>query len=221
MAFGTKSAFSLAFEISPIILNGGIAKDIPGNSLPIAVFTEGLSIVNGLLSGGDNNPSTRFYPMAGTTLVQQDIGNYNFFNQVTAANAVIIKPNRIIMQMITPANTTNNKYTQKALTFAALKVALDSHNQAGGSYTILTETHIYTGCVMRSFVQSSNLSAENKQSQYSFLLEFEQPVLTTTELGQTLNNILAKFSSGTNAGGTIAWSGLRNAVGNGISNIFG
>lgn len=125
------NTFSLAFEISPIILNGGIAKNIPGNSLPIAVFTESLSIVNGVLSG-DVSASTKFHPMAGTTLIQQDIGNYNFFNQITAANAIISKPNRIIMQMVTPANTKGNKYTHKAITFGALKVALDTHNQAGG-----------------------------------------------------------------------------------------
>lgn len=217
---GNISAFSLAFEVSPIIFNGGIAKNVAGNALPIAVFTEGLSVANGLLDG-KISASTKFYPMAGTTLIQQDIGNYNFFNQITAANAVISKPNRIIMQMITPVNTTNNKYVKKSITFGALKVALDAHNQTGGSYTILTPSHIYTGCLMRSFTDSSTLSADNKQVQYTWLLEFEQPVLTTTELGQTLNNVLKKFSGQTDAGGNIAWSGLKNAVGNGISNIFG
>ncbi|WGM04289.1 hypothetical protein QE197_10890 [Arsenophonus nasoniae] len=215
-----QSTFSLAFEISPIILNGGIAKDIPGNSLPIAVFTEALSIVGGVLQG-NVSASTKFYPMAGTTLIQQDIGNYNFFNQITAANAVIKKPNRIIMQMITPVNTSGNKYTKKVLTFGALKSALDSHNQAGGSYTILTPAHIYTGCLMRNFVDSSTLSSENKQTQYSWMLEFEQPVLAYRELEQTLTNVLQKFQGELPSGGEIAWSGLKNAVSDGISNIFG
>lgn len=219
MALNIRNAFDVAFSLSPIVLTGGIAQDIPGNALPIAVFTEGLSIVNGELNGKING-STKFIPMAGTTLVQQDIANYNFFNQITAANAVIKKPNRVVMQMISPANTTTNKYARKAITFGSLKVALDTHNQSGGSYTVLTPSHIYTGCLMRSFVDSSTLSSDNAQAQHTWMLEFEQPVLTTTELGQTVNNILAKFGAQIPAS-NVAWSGLRNAVGNGVSNIFG
>ncbi len=54
-----------------------------------------MSIASGLLHGEIHTRSmAAFTPMAGTTLVQQDICNLNFYNQVTAANATVRKPNR-------------------------------------------------------------------------------------------------------------------------------
>ncbi|MCZ6443268.1 hypothetical protein O5268_15990 [Escherichia coli] len=132
-------AFKLAFEVSPILLVDGIASKIPGGVMPIAVLTEGLSITNGLLHGEIRTRSmAAFTPMAGTTLVQQDLCNLNFYNQVTAANATVRKPNRVVMQMIRPASTEDGGYTTKGMTFTALKMALDMHNQYGGCYTVLT-----------------------------------------------------------------------------------
>lgn len=141
-------AFKLAFEVSPILLVDGIAADIPGGVMPIAVLTEGLSIANGLLHGEISNRSmAAFTPMAGTTLVQQDISNLNFYNQVTAANSVVRKPNRIVMQMVRPASTQDGGYSTKGMTFTALKMALDMHNQSGGCYTVMTPSFIYTRCL--------------------------------------------------------------------------
>lgn len=62
---------------------------------------------------------------------------------------------------------------------------------------------------MRNFVDSSTLSSENKQTQYSWMLEFEQPVLAYRELEQTLTNVLQKFQGELPSGGEIAWSGLK------------
>ncbi|MFL3310094.1 hypothetical protein [Enterobacter asburiae] len=111
-------AFRLAFEISPILLVDGIAASIPGGTMPIAVLTEGVSIVDGLLHGEIADQSTAFTPMAGTTLVQQDIGTLNFYNMVTAANSVVNRPNRVIMQMMRPASTKNGGYATKGITFS-------------------------------------------------------------------------------------------------------
>lgn len=205
-------AFQLAFETSPILLVNGIASGVPGGILPIAVFTEGLSIVDGALNGVIGEASTRFIPMAGTTLVSQDIGEYPFFNQATAANAVVAKPNRVIMQMLRPASTTLGGYANKTMTFTALKLALDKHNQSGGSYIVLTPSFIYTGCLLRSMIDSSGFSPQNKQVQYSWALEFEQPLLFISQLDAVLGNLMSKFETGVPSTSGLSWSGIKQQI---------
>ncbi|MFW0766690.1 hypothetical protein ACN0IV_12705 [Trabulsiella odontotermitis] len=206
-------AFRLAYEVSPIILVDGIAADIPGGMLPIAAITEGLSIVNGLLHGEiDNGPMTHFMPLAGTTMIQQDIGNMNFYNLVTAANAVVKRPNRVMMQMLRPASTEDGGYSTKGMSFTALKLALDKHNQSGGSYTVLTPSCIYTGCLLRSVIDTSGFSDQNKQVQYSWQFEFEQPLLTISQLEAVLGNLMDKFESGMPSTGGLSWSGVKQSL---------
>ncbi|MBP2171011.1 hypothetical protein J2125_004203 [Erwinia toletana] len=200
-------AWQLAFEISPIMLVDGLAATIPGGTLPIAAFTEGLSVVNGLLHGElGTGPTARFMPMAGTTLIQQDIGNLNFYNQTTAANAVVNKPNRILMQMQRPVATRDGGYATKSLTFTALKMALDKHNQCGGSYNVLTPAFIYTGCLLRAVTDNSGFSTQNKQVQHAWMFEFEQPLLTLSQLEAVLGNLMNKFESGLPATGGLGWT---------------
>ncbi|AXD05078.1 hypothetical protein XS28_08000 [Salmonella enterica subsp. enterica] len=206
-------AFKLAFEVSPILLVDGIASDIPGGVMPIAVLTEGLSIVNGLLHGEIRTRSmAAFTPMAGTTLIQQEISNLNFYNQVTAANATIRKPNRVVMQMIRPASTEDGGYATKGMTFTALKMALDMHNQYGGCYTVMTPSFIYTRCLMRSFVDTSGFSEQNKQVQHTWQLEFEQPLSSVEQTVTTLASVLDKFDKGIPEDGPLSWSGIKSQV---------
>ncbi|CAD6037264.1 hypothetical protein [Escherichia coli] len=205
-------AFRLAFEISPILLVDGIATDIPGGVMPIAVLTEGLSIVDGLLQGKISKPTAHFTPMAGTTLIMQDVGNFNFYNQSTAANAVIQRPNQIKMQMIRPASTEDGGYATKGATFTALKLALDMHNQQGGCYTVMTPSFIYTRCLMRSMVDISGFSDKNKQVQDTWQFEFEQPLLTASQVEMVLGNTMSKFQSGVKSAGGLSWSGVANQI---------
>ncbi|EAB9752083.1 hypothetical protein DTV46_24135 [Salmonella enterica subsp. salamae] len=206
-------AFKLAFEVSPILLVDGIASKIPGGVMPIAVLTEGLSIVNGLLHGEIRTRSmVAFTPMAGTTLIQQEISNLNFYNQVTAANATIRKPNRVVMQMIRPASTEDGGYATKGMTFTALKMALDMHNQYGGCYTVMTPSFIYTRCLMRSFVDTSGFSEQNKQVQHTWQLEFEQPLSSVEQTVTTLASVLDKFDKGIPEDGPLSWSGIKSQV---------
>jgi hypothetical protein len=205
-------AFKLAFEVSPILLVDGIAANIPGGTLPIATFTESLSVVNGLLHGEIGfSPTSAWMPMGGTTLVQQDIGTLNFYNQATAANSVVNKPNRVMMQLTRPASTQDGGYATKSLMFTALKLALDQHNQSGGSYTVMTPAFIYTGCLLRSVVDSSGFSEQNKQVQYSWTFEFEQPLLQISQLDAVLGNLMSKFDSGLPSPGGLSWSGVQQA----------
>lgn len=206
-------AFKLAFEVSPIMLVNGIAADIPGGVMPIAVLTEGLSIADGLLHGQLGKTQTAaFTPMAGSTLIQQEIGNLNFYNLTTAANAVVNKPNRVTMQMIRPAFTSDGGYATKSMTFTALKLALDMHNQSGGSYTVLTPAFIYTGCLLRAVVDVSGFSEQNKQVQHTWQFEFEQPLLSISQLDAALGNLMNKFESGMPSPGGLSWSGVKQAM---------
>lgn len=211
-------AFRLAFEISPILLVDGIAEDIPGGVLPIAVLTEGLSVVNGLLHGEiGNGPTTHFTPLAGTTLIQQDIGNVNYYNMVTAANSVIKRPNRVIMQMLRPASTEDGGYFTKGMMFTALKLALEKHNQSGGSYVVLTPSFIFTGCIMRALIDTSGFSEQNKQVQDRWLFEFEQPLLTISQLDATLGSLMRKFDLSVPSPGDLSWSDIKNL----LTQVFG
>ena len=203
-------AFKLAFEISPIFLVDGIAASIPGGAMPIAVLTEGVSIVDGLLHGEISGQSAAFTPMAGTKLIQQDIGNLNFFNMVTAANSVVNRSNRVIMQMIRPASTKGGGYAAKGITFTALKLALDKHNQSGGYYVVMTPSFIYTGCLLRTMIDVSGFSEQNKQVQHTWQLEFEQPLLSISQVDAALGNLMSKFESGmppSFPSSTLSWSG--------------
>jgi len=214
-----QDAFKLAYEISPILLVGGIAEKVPGGILPIAVFTEGLSLVEGLLSSGSVGFTTHFNVMAGSSLIVQEIAEYPFFDMATAANAVVSRPNRLSMQMIRPANTVNAKYPLKILTFTALKMALDYHNSHGGSYTILTPAYIYTGCLMNSMIDMSGFSDSNKQVQHTWQLEFSQPLLQASQLEQVMGNMMDKFN---NAMPSLpSWSGISDKAMGYVDDILG
>ena len=52
----TREMYKLGFEISPVILCGGIAQAIPGGMLPIVALTQSASFVTGLLGGAINLP---------------------------------------------------------------------------------------------------------------------------------------------------------------------
>src|ERR1700680_1822169 len=90
------AAFKLTYELSPIILTGGIANFMPGGMLPIIALTEPLNFIGGILSGGGDLDLDDFFahfvPLPGSGLVSQEFGEYPFANQAVAANAVIRKP---------------------------------------------------------------------------------------------------------------------------------
>src|SRR5579862_4171588 len=113
------SVFKLSFEISPIILTGGVAGFIPGGMLPIVAITEALNFADGLLSGGDELSSlddffAHFVPLPGATMLEQRIGEYPFANQAVAANATIALPTTISVRMVCPAREDSGYATKLA-----------------------------------------------------------------------------------------------------------
>ncbi|MNE14400.1 hypothetical protein D3C80_1072790 [compost metagenome] len=141
-----------------------------------------------------------------------DIATYPFLNQATAANAVVKKPNRITLNMTRPATTTNGGYLAKPVMFTALKLALDNHTDLGGTYTVLTPSFIYTGCLLRSMVDLTGFSDQVKQVQYKWAFEFEQPLLYESQLNATLGNLMSKFEDGVPSPGGLNWSGMFESI---------
>ena len=208
------AAFKLSFELSPVILTGGIASAIPGGMLPIISITQAADFVTGILSGGDDIDLDSFFahflPVAGSSLIAQRIGKYPFANQVVAANAVIIDPLRISMRMICPAAGPAG-YALKLATMKALVAVLKLHNASGGTYTVATPSYFYTNCVMLNMIDTPN--AASAQAQNTYQLDFEQPLLTLQDAQAAQNNMMSQISAGTPITGAPSWSGLSPTVG--------
>ena len=210
------AAFRLSFQLSPIILTGGIASLIPGGMLPILSITEALNFAGGLLSGSsglDNldNFFANFQPLPGASMIDQQIGKYPFANQAVAANAVIAQPLTISLRMVCPARDEAG-YALKLATMLALQATLSQHNAQGGTYTIATPSFFDTNCVMTGMRDTS--SAQSKQPQNTWQLDFEKPLLTLQDAQNAQNNLMSQISSGTPISGIPAWSGLAPTVGN-------
>jgi hypothetical protein len=215
--FGT--VFKLGYQISPIILTGGIATDL-GGVLPIAVLTEGVSALVGLIGG--NFPTSlddffaQFIVMPGGTLIEQDLGRYPFANQATAANAVITDPLTVSIRMDCPANN-NGGYVSKLATLTALQAALSAHNAAGGLYTVATPGFIYPNLLMRKLTDISG--SGSKQVQYQWQFDFEQPLVTLQAAQQVYSSLINKIAGGTQISGIPSWSSISNSVTGGLSSI--
>lgn len=206
-------AFQLGFQISPIILTGGLAQNIPGGMLPIISLTEAANFVVGLLSGGGSieldNFFAQFIPLPGSTLIDNQIGQYPFANQAVAANAIINQPLRISMRMICPVRGPFG-YAVKLITMIGLQRSLEQHNALGGTYTIVTPSFIYTDCVMTGLEDTT--AGESKQVQTTWQLNFIKPLVSLNDAQQAYNNLMNKMASGTRVD-DLAWSGADNSVG--------
>ena len=205
------AAFKLTYELSPIILTGGIASFMPGGMLPIISITESLNFLGGILSGGGDLDLDDFFahflPVPGSGLVSQQIGEYPFANQAVAANAVIRMPLTISLRMICPVKDAG--WSIKLATMTARKTTLDMHNASGGTYTVATPSFFYTNCVLLDLRDTSNESSRQPQNTYQW--DFRQPLLTLQDAVQAQNNLMSKITAGLPSGG--AWSGLSPTVG--------
>ena len=162
-----KSIYQTAYELSPIILSGGLAELIPGKMLPIVAITQAANFGFNLLTGNTpfdtNNFFGHFRPLPGATLVDNEVAMYPFANQSYAANAIIAKPLRLSMLMNCPSNIEGG-YVSKLITFSALKMALDKHNQLGGTYIIATPSYVYLGCLLTNLVDVSRPDSQQPPS---------------------------------------------------------
>jgi hypothetical protein len=215
------SLFQLGYQISPILLSGGIAAGIPGQLLPIVVLTQGISAVAGALTGGGlpssiNQYFAQFTVIAGGRLISQDIGHYPFANQSAAANAVIADPLTVSVRMDCPANTQGSYLTKLAIS-TALQASLSTHNAAGGLYTIATPGFIYQNCILTALTDISG--SGSAQVQYQWQFDFEQPLVTLQAAQQVYSNLLNKIGGGTQISGIPSWSGITTAASSSLGNV--
>lgn len=188
--------YDTAFQISPIILQNGIASAAPGYMAPITLYM------------GSLTPAARFLPVPGSTLISQQIGMYPFANQQVAANATIREPLTISLVMISPVNQAGG-YLTKLSDFQALQSALASHNAGGGTYIIATPAFIYTYCVMLSMTDVT--AEEDKQKQVQYQLDFIQPIVSIAGATAALNALMQNVTNGTQVNTPPAWSGTTAA----------
>lgn len=213
------AAFKLAFQLSPIMLTGGMANNMPQSTLPIIALTEAASFVQGLLSGGENieldNFFAHFQPMPGSSLIDNQIGQYPFANQAVAGNAIIAMPLKLSMLMVIPAKGIVG-YAVKLATMMSLQAALNLHNSQGGTYTVITPVYFYTNGILTGMRDVSNPAS--KQPQNAWQLDFEFPLLTLNQLDSVQGSLMSKISNGSNVGASPAWSNTGVAVGD-VNNL--
>jgi hypothetical protein len=204
-------AYKLAFEISPITLTGGVAQNIPGGMLPLVSVTQASSFT-GFISGGTNvDPDdffANFYPLPGSSLIEQQIGHYPFANQTVAANAIIVQPLTVSLLMRVPVRDTGG-YASKLAQMTSLRDALHQHNTSGGTYTVATPSYFYTNTVMLGMHDVS--SGETLQAQIAWRLDFEQPLISLQDAVSAQNLMMSQLSSGVQTTG--ANFGLSPTVG--------
>jgi len=207
------TAYKLSFELSPIILIGGvIGQYVPG--VPIIALTQGLSFLNGILSGGspDLDPDdffANFQPLPGSTLIDQQIATYPFANQSVAANAVISQPLTISLLMVCPARGPGG-YLVKLATMTALQYTLAQHNASGGTYIVATPAKIYPNCILTAMRDVS--TGESIQRQFKYQLDFSQPLLTVAQAQAAQNSLMSQLTAQTPITGTPSWSGATSAI---------
>lgn len=208
-------AWKISFELSPIILTGGIAAQMPGGVIPIILLTEALSFVGGILAGPVDIDLDDFFahfmPLPGGQLIKQQIPHYPLANQAIAANAVIADPLPIPVRMVCPAKGELG-WALKLATMTALQASFKLHNASGGTYTIATPSVFYTNCLMVDMTDVS--SGESKQPQNTYQIDFEQPLLTLQDAQQAQNSLMQQLTNATQTTNQGTWAGTAPTVGN-------
>lgn len=215
-----RNSYDLAFQVSPIILVGGIAANTLGGMLPLIALTGQLAgFVQGTLSSGGLNTDdffARFITVPGSTLVSQQIATYPFANQSVAANATIQQPLNISLRMIAPVKDTAGYLTKTAI-WTALKTSITAHNAAGGLYHVATPAYIYTNCLLTQVTDATG--GGTKQQQVEAQWDFIQPLVTQQQATNALNGLMSKLNSGAAISGSAPsagssfWSSVATAVG--------
>lgn len=211
----TREMYKLGFEISPVILCGGIAQAIPGGMLPIVALTQSASFVTGLLGGAINLTDLDKYfchwkPVQGATIVDYDIARYPFANQVVAANALLAQPLRVALEMKAPVNENTGAMT-KLVTISALQSVLQAHANLGGTFIVATPSVIYNRCILRTVKDVT--SGNDALPQLTWMWDFEQPLITTTDADRAVTNFLKRIDAG-DPNKAPSWTNTASALGN-------
>ncbi len=215
-----RGAYDLAFQISPIALTGGIASGIPGGAIPISLLLGGLAgLAQGMISNGGLSLQDfpwRFIPQTGTQVISQSLGEYPFANRQVAANATIENPLNISYKMINPVNTAGGFITKLPI-FTSLRESLNTHNNTGGTYTIIMPSLILQNCIL---LDMSDCTEEGTQQQTEWMMNFRKPLISQQAGMQAFSGLMTMIKNG-GVVTTPSWSGIATSVGNQFSSLVG
>ena len=171
--------FDYTYQVAPIVLIGGLAGQIPGGMLSVVSFTAASifgSVVDAALGGNSLDNFVRFLPLAGSTIIDNELGEYPFANQQTAANAIITRPLTISFRMLAPAVGLGGFQAKQAL-FQSLAQTFQQHNLLGGLYGCATPAYYWDSCVMRA-MRDVTPEGGSTQRQVIWQIDFEKPLVT-------------------------------------------
>jgi hypothetical protein len=199
-------AQKLAYQISPIILMGGIAQ-LLGGALPIVALTQANDFTDGLLSG-PNVPNldgffASFAPLAGGKMIDIQVATVPFANQAVAANAIIQQPLRISLKMTAPASGESG-FNVKTGVMGALQASLLQHTNMGGWFFVATPALSYPNCLLTGITDVS--AGQPSQPQSIWQWDFYQPLLQLSQLAGAQNTMMSKISNGTPSDGSLSGS---------------
>jgi hypothetical protein len=211
------SKYQISFQVSPIILVGGIAG---AGMMPIASL---LSADN--LGTSATHPRNRpdeffgqFRILPGHSLMDNETATYPLANQTVAANAIITNPLQLSLEMLVPAGPAVTMDVKRS-TMTALKSSLDTHTALGGWYNVATPSYVYQGCLLRSLVDASD-DEDGSQVQVRWIWNFVQPLLTEAAARAAQNQAMSKISGQTkNSGDPPGYETITTGVGQPSSNI--
>jgi hypothetical protein len=141
-----------------------------------------------------DNAFGAFTVLPGGTLVSQTVAKYPFANQSVAANATITEPLTISVIMDAPMRGPS-PWAMKQAIMTALKATLDSHNNAGGTYTVMTPAYMYTNLIMTALTDNSR--GGNSLPQNAWRFDFEKPLVTMSDAQGAYNQLMSKVAGGT------------------------
>lgn len=211
-----RETYDLAFQISPIILKGGLFAD--AGMMPIVALTGQLaSLTQGILSGGinENDFYARFVPLSGATVINNAVGMYPYANQQVAGNAIVNQPLTISMLMIAPVKDTGGYLTKLAI-FTALRNSLKSHQDAGGTFNVATPSFIFNDCLLVGMIDVTH--GDSKQQQIMWQLDFIKPLITLADASIAYNGLINILVGGKQTSSS-SWSGVNSVIASSVGQI--
>jgi hypothetical protein len=194
--------YRLLYQITPIFLTNGIAGPIAGSMLPILALLNA-DAFGALYQTGAEQQSGQpfqlddafaiFQPIPGGTLSKQTPAEYPYANLNIAANAIVRNPLDVSLVMMTPMKT-QQAWALKLATMTALKNTLDTHNNAGGTYTIFTPAFTYINMLMTGLTDVS--TAQSPLPQNIWRWDFHKPLVAANDLASALSNLMTQITNG-------------------------
>lgn len=203
-------AYKLAYEVAPITMTGGIAGGTIGGAISVLSLLQSISF-GGLYGDGDvdlDSTFANFFPVAGSTLVDNLYSNYPFANLTVAANAVIAQPLAVSLLMRIPCRSAGD-YATKTYIMQALQSTLQQHCQSGGLFNVAVPVGFYPNALLSKLHDVSGGSSLQAQIEYQW--DFIKPLVTLDDALGAENAMMSNLSSGGQTDGAL--SGVDNAVG--------